>query len=75
MCWSQGQRPPINVEGGGSYGNGVFGGGMNASTDIPVSNAMTVSPWVGGGGAYGKDHGEKVREFEPAGGVNVGYRF
>ena len=76
MCIPKdGQRPPVNLQGGGSYGQGVFGGGMQASTDIPVNKSMTISPWVGGGGAYGNDHGHKVREFEPEGGVNMGWRF
>ena len=41
----------VNLQ-GGSEGNVYYGGGY-AGVNIPVTQRLTVSPWVSGGGAYG----------------------
>lgn len=70
----------IRIGGGGQYsGNGILSGGGEAAMDLPLSENLTVSPYVNGGGAYGSvqtDQGKKkIRVFEPGGGLRLSYRF
>ena len=66
------------ISGSGGIDSGLLSGGGRATIDIPMGNA-TLSPYFGGGGAYGSvstpDGRAKVRSFAPQYGVNMNYRF
>ena len=67
------------LNGSGGADRGLLSGGGLATVDIPMGNNTTLSPYFGGGGAYGSvstpDGRAKVRSFAPQYGVNMNYRF
>ena len=73
----------MRIQGGGGYDNSgaasLLSGGGRATLDIPVSDRLTVSPWLGGGGATGKvptPQGDfKINKFDPQFGVGLNYKF
>ena len=80
---NQDRAMQMRIQGGGGYDNArgasLLSGGGRATLDIPVSDRMTVSPWVGGGGATGKvptPQGDfKINKFDPQFGVGLNYKF
>ena len=76
----RGRRVRISAEGSGGYedqrGANVISGGGQISAHLPLPNGATLSPYYGGGGAYGSvktPHGnEKIRDSEkPSYGVKL----
>ena len=73
----------MRIQGSGGYDNSgaasLLSGGGRATLDIPVSDRLTVSPWLGGGGATGKvptPQGDfKINKFDPQFGVGLNYKF
>lgn len=65
---------------GGGMGQGLLSGGGQVSYDVPVSDRLTVSPYVTGGGAYGTvDTPDGKLKIKAAGlgeaGLRLNYRF
>ena len=62
-----------------SRGSRLFSGEGRATIDIPVSDRLTISPYFGGGGAFGKvptPEGDfKINKFNPQFGVGLRYKF
>ena len=73
----------MQLQGSGGYdnsrGSSLVTGGLNASMNIPVSDRTIISPYIGGGGAYGKvqtPQGDiKISKFVPQFGGHIRYRF
>lgn len=73
----------FRFEGGGGYDNSrganLFDGGGRATLDIPVTDRLTISPYLGGGGALGKvktPEGDfKIKQFNPQYGIGLNYNF
>jgi hypothetical protein len=80
---NQDRAMQMRIQGGGGYDNArgasLLSGGGRATLDIPVSDRLTVSPWLGGGGATGKvptPQGDfKINKFDPQFGVGLNYKF
>jgi hypothetical protein len=71
------------LQGGWGYDNNrgasLLSGGGRATLDIPLTDRLTVSPYFGGGGAFGKvptPKGDmKIKKFDPEFGVGLNYKF
>ena len=80
---NQDRAMQMRIQGGGGYDNArgasLLSGGGRATLDIPVSDRLTVSPWLGGGGATGKvptPQGDfKINKIDPQFGVGLNYKF
>ena len=80
---NQDRAMQMRIQGSGGYDNSgaasLLSGGGRATLDIPVSDRLTVSPWLGGGGATGKvptPQGDfKINKFDPQFGVGLNYKF
>ena len=79
----QDREMQMRFQGGGGLDNAaganLLSGGGRATLDIPVSDRLTVSPYVGGGGAFGKvptpEGSMKIKSFNPEVGVGLKYLF